>query len=277
MARRSGMLEFAVLGLLHDTPMHGYELRKRLNVLLGSLRAFSYGTLYPCLKTLLANGWLAEEPASTPPPSALAGKRSKIVYRLTDEGRARFQELLDESGPDSWEDDDFGVRLAFFSRTDGAVRMRILEGRRNRLDERLDRLRKSLARSRERLDDYSFELQRHRLESIEREVNWLGQLIERERGNTARPPRPEGGAGAGAGDEHPGAPGAPGPAGTVDAHGPHDAGPTHFSTGTAPTTGAAPNESRRSLGAGPRATPRRRAATRRTMSDGPTDPSTATS
>ncbi|MFF9667574.1 PadR family transcriptional regulator, partial [Streptomyces althioticus] len=27
MGRRSGVLEFAVLGLLHDAPMHGYELR----------------------------------------------------------------------------------------------------------------------------------------------------------------------------------------------------------------------------------------------------------
>ena len=30
MAKRSEVLEFAVLGLLHESPMHGYELRKRL-------------------------------------------------------------------------------------------------------------------------------------------------------------------------------------------------------------------------------------------------------
>jgi DNA-binding PadR family transcriptional regulator len=35
-SRRGDVLELAVLGLLHDTPMHGYELRKRLNVLLGA-------------------------------------------------------------------------------------------------------------------------------------------------------------------------------------------------------------------------------------------------
>ena len=61
MSRRSGILEFAVLGLLRESPMHGYELRKRLNTSLGVFRAFSYGTLYPCLKTLVANGWLIEE------------------------------------------------------------------------------------------------------------------------------------------------------------------------------------------------------------------------
>src|ERR1700751_3760073 len=66
MSRRSGILEFAVLGLLRESPMHGYELRKRLNTSLGIFRAFSYGTLYPCLKTLVANGWLIEEPGSAP-------------------------------------------------------------------------------------------------------------------------------------------------------------------------------------------------------------------
>ena len=50
MSRRGALLEFAVLGLLHEGPMHGYELRKRLNAALGAFRALSYGTLYPCLR-----------------------------------------------------------------------------------------------------------------------------------------------------------------------------------------------------------------------------------
>ena len=41
------MLELAILGLLLESPMHGYELRKRLTGLLGAFRAFSYGSLYP--------------------------------------------------------------------------------------------------------------------------------------------------------------------------------------------------------------------------------------
>ena len=39
------MLELAILGLLLESPMHGYELRKRLTGLLGAFRAFSYGSL----------------------------------------------------------------------------------------------------------------------------------------------------------------------------------------------------------------------------------------
>ena len=35
MAGKGATLELAVLGLLQDSPLHGYELRKRLNLLLG--------------------------------------------------------------------------------------------------------------------------------------------------------------------------------------------------------------------------------------------------
>ncbi|MEU5157824.1 MULTISPECIES: PadR family transcriptional regulator [Actinomycetes] len=200
MSRRSGILEFAVLGLLRESPMHGYELRKRLNTSLGVFRAFSYGTLYPCLKALVANGWLVEETRGDPedvPATALTGRRAKIVYRLTPEGKEHFEELLSHSGPDAWEDEHFGVRFAFFGQTSRDVRMRVLEGRRSRLEERLEKMRTSLTRTRERLDDYTLELQRHGMESVEREVRWLNELIESERaGRDQRAPE------AAAQDEH---------------------------------------------------------------------------
>ena len=89
----SGVLELAVLGLLHETPMHGYELRKRLNTLLGMFRAFSYGTLYPCLKQLLTEGLIAEERPDQD-DRIVPSRRSKIVYRLTADGKERLQQLL---------------------------------------------------------------------------------------------------------------------------------------------------------------------------------------
>jgi DNA-binding PadR family transcriptional regulator len=46
------MLEMAILGLLNEAPMHGYELRKRVLALLGGFRALSYGSLYPALRRM---------------------------------------------------------------------------------------------------------------------------------------------------------------------------------------------------------------------------------
>jgi DNA-binding PadR family transcriptional regulator len=178
--KRTRVLELAVLGLLHETPMHGYELRKRLNSLLGAFRAFSYGSLYPCLKELLGRGLIVEETETGTPR---AGRRSKIVYRLTAEGKERLQDLLAEAGPAAWDDDGFGVHFAFFGQTRADVRLRILEGRRSRLEERMEIVRAALARTRERLDSYTLELHQHGLESVEREVRWLNELIASERGS----------------------------------------------------------------------------------------------
>jgi len=178
-SRRPGVLELAVLGILHEAPMHGYELRKRLNSVLGMFRAFGYGSLYPCLKELLRQGLIAEE--TRPGAKPLAGRKSKIVYRLTAEGKERLQDLLGQAGPAAWEDDGFGVHFAFFGMTEADIRMRILEGRRSRLEERLDGVRAAMSRTRERLDAYTLELQRHGLESVEREVRWLNELIASER------------------------------------------------------------------------------------------------
>jgi DNA-binding PadR family transcriptional regulator len=189
-SQRSGVLELAVLGLLHETPMHGYELRKRLNSLLGAFRAFGYGSLYPCLKDLLAKGLIADDAVGTP-AKPLAGRRSKIVYRLTAEGKERLEDLLGQSGPAAWEDDGFGVHFAFFGLTQADIRMRILEGRRSRLEERLEGFRAAATRTRERVDSYTLELQRHGLESVEREVRWLNELIASERQSGSAPDRPD--------------------------------------------------------------------------------------
>ena len=193
---RSGVLELAVLGLLHETPLHGYELRKRLNALLGTFRAWGYGSLYPCLKDLLGQGLIAEDSPAGASQAGHAGqarqrsgRRSKIVYRLTADGKERLQDLLAEAGPAAWDDDGFGVHFAFFGQTRADIRLRILEGRRTRLEERLDGVRAAMSRTRERLDTYTLELHRHGLESVEREVRWLNELIasERESGEASPP------------------------------------------------------------------------------------------
>ena len=178
MTRRGAALEVAVLGLLHDAPMHGYELRKQVNALLGWGRILSYGTLYPALKTLGRAGYIVADETVDPEGR---GRRPRIVYKLTAEGKEHFAQALEESGPSTWDDEAFGVRFAFFSRTDAASRVRILEGRRSRLEERLDSVRKAGQRKRDRVDSYTLELQRHGLESVEREVKWLTELIDRER------------------------------------------------------------------------------------------------
>lgn len=186
MAGKGPTLEVAVLGLLHESPLHGYELRKRLNLLLGWSRLLSYGSLYPALKRMLRAGLITEVTSLSPHVS----RRQRIVYQITPAGTAWFAHEMGEAGPAAWEDDNFNLRFAFFSRTDVDVRMRILEGRRQRLEERLARFRSSRGTDAVgtggAVDRYVSELQRHSVESVERELRWLTDLIDAERTSQER-------------------------------------------------------------------------------------------
>ena len=96
--------------------MHGYELRKRLKAVLGAFRAFSYGSLYPTLRRMRERGWITEgEPDPNATAPALTGRRGKVVYRITAEGKERLAELLAEAGPEAYDDEGFGVHFAFFA------------------------------------------------------------------------------------------------------------------------------------------------------------------
>src|SRR3978361_1393947 len=129
------MFVVAILGLLQQSPMHGYELRKELANVLGGLRSISFGSLYPALKRMRAAGLItSDEPAPEALPAEatpLTGRRGKVVYTITAEGKERFQELVSQTGPEAYDDGGlFGVHLGFFRHTPDDARMRILEGRR---------------------------------------------------------------------------------------------------------------------------------------------------
>jgi len=178
------VLELAILGLLFEAPVHGYELRKRLSMRLGGLRVISYGSLYPALRRLTRAGLIAEE--TGPAADGAWSRRGRRVYRITAEGKERFAEMLSESGPQSWDDESFGVHLAFFSRTPAEARMRILEGRRRQVEERREGLREAVARASSSFDRYTRQLHQLGLESSEREVKWLNELIAAERQGQGR-------------------------------------------------------------------------------------------
>ena len=87
-------------------------------------------------------------------------------------------------------DDGFGVHLAFFSRTPAEARMRILEGRRRQVEERREGLREAVAKANGTLDRYTRQLHQLGLESSEREVRWLNEVIAAEQAGPSAIPNP---------------------------------------------------------------------------------------
>ena len=175
MRSRSDSLEFALLGLLSQGPLHGYELRKRMGTIFGPFRALSFSVLYPQLRRMMEAGVIAESHVET------TSRRSRIVYAITDKGATRFSDLAETVSPDTWEDEGFEIRFAFFSPTSSKNRVRILEGRHRRLKEKAEILRGELEKSPIGIDKYLEEWRRHSLESADREIAWLEDMIKTER------------------------------------------------------------------------------------------------
>ncbi|MFM8944861.1 MAG: PadR family transcriptional regulator [Actinomycetota bacterium] len=170
------MLELAILGLLKEGSMHGYQLSKRLTEALGGFWRVSYGSLYPTLRRLEVAG--AVEQVSSDPLIA----RRKTVYRITEKGEKLFIQLLEEVGTDSaTEDTRFRIRLAFFRYLAPATRIRVLERRRASLEERLSSISRSLTGAAAADDPYTRSLMQHGRDALEQDIEWLDGLIAAER------------------------------------------------------------------------------------------------
>jgi DNA-binding PadR family transcriptional regulator len=178
------MLELAILGLLKEQPMHGYQLSRELGESLGGFWRVSYGSLYPSLRRLEKEGAVESVPGGEE-----RGGRRKNVYRITEKGEKVFFELLQETPHDnSTEDTRFRVRLAFFKYLPPETRIRLLERRRASLEDRLSTIKDSLRATRERVDDYTLALMEHGQSATESDIAWLDGLIQAERHRTASIP-----------------------------------------------------------------------------------------
>jgi DNA-binding PadR family transcriptional regulator len=198
--RRSDVLELAILGLLKEQDLHGYELKKRLADTLGSGSGVSFGSLYPALGRLEAadavqvvgTGAAAD---NVPPTGSLGGElavfrarkgaargsRGKKVYRITERGQRLFEELLAAESVSTDDERAFNLRLAFARYLPAEARLGLLERRRAFLLERLARTKAAIRNGWERLDAYSKSLIEHGNETTERDISWLDRLIARER------------------------------------------------------------------------------------------------
>jgi DNA-binding PadR family transcriptional regulator len=203
------MIDLAILGLLSEQELHGYELKKRLGELLSSRASISFGSLYPALARLEKQGCVkAVEERTTVPVAPMSGSltgelaafrarvresglsgagrgRGKKVYGITDIGRERLGELLTD--PDVADDRAFTLRVAFATELTDDVRLELFERRRTELLARRDDLRRRANDSGRpgRRHTYLGALLERDAESTANDLAWLDRLIDSERTRSA--------------------------------------------------------------------------------------------
>jgi DNA-binding PadR family transcriptional regulator len=80
----AGEVRLALLSMLSEASMHGYELMKRLEERSGGIYRASAGTIYPTLQQLEDEGLIVSEM-----------RDGKKVYRLTDAGKSELERNQD--------------------------------------------------------------------------------------------------------------------------------------------------------------------------------------
>jgi PadR family transcriptional regulator len=102
---KRGSAELAVLSVLAEAPLHGYEIAKRIREQTGGAVSFDVAALYPVLYSMESRGWVEASWEET------ANGRRRRCYRLTADGKRRLLPLRRE-----WREFFRGLnRLARFS------------------------------------------------------------------------------------------------------------------------------------------------------------------
>jgi DNA-binding PadR family transcriptional regulator len=134
-------LDILTLFLLADRPAHGYELKKRVEQVMGAGVTLNNNVLYPALHRFEEMGAVERNAVVVQ-----QGRPSRHVYRLTDVGREVLGALIRDFPPaDAIVDAEFRTRVACFDLVDDEVRREIVETRLTALRARLAHLRKLAA------------------------------------------------------------------------------------------------------------------------------------
>jgi len=135
-------LKYAVLGLLHERPMHGYEMKKIFEISFARLWRVSPGQLYPTLRKIVAEGLAKKKVISQ------EGKPNAHLYRITDKGKSAFSDWL--STPAATMPlfrYDFMVKLFFYEKLErqrAEAEIELLQARHKDFIQELRRMKKEI-------------------------------------------------------------------------------------------------------------------------------------
>ena len=167
------VLEIFALSILRTGPVHGYELKRRVQR--PSLTALSNNSLYPMLRRFEADGLV------TRATEAQEGKPARNVYAITDAGRERLRTLLWRLPPElASSDEEFLVRVSFFheipeenQRSIIAARESVLAASRAQVSSLLDEIDPAPR------TEWRSRVMNHVLETIDDERTWIAELAKK--------------------------------------------------------------------------------------------------
>lgn len=176
----SNVTKLAILGVLMEKDMHGYEIKKHIEERMGDYTDVKFGSIYYSLSSFLEEGYICEAKSKQEPGQVPEPEREKRVYAITEKGKNYFYEIASEELHRSYKHiDPIGVLLNFiyiFPKEE------VVESFRNKIQD-LDMLKRKALHERTRLMsnpevpkliDYLFT---HTLHHLNTEIQWMEDFI----------------------------------------------------------------------------------------------------
>jgi DNA-binding PadR family transcriptional regulator len=162
-----------VLGLLAQRAMSGYDIWRLLGGLSWLVDSPSFGTLYPGLHTLLADGLATVEVIAS------NGRPPRKVYTITEAGRKAFQDWASQRVQLGSSLKDFVVRLALASNLPLSGLHAYLEQRREQVASNRPRIEQDLRAMSEESDLGQYLTLDYGLALADAELAWLERTLDR--------------------------------------------------------------------------------------------------
>ncbi len=159
--------KYLILGLLTERPMSGYDIKKQVKTALNAITSASYGTLYPMLHQLLADGCVEVEEVPQ------HGRPSKKVYSITDSGRSDLIQWLKQPAVTDQIRREFLLKLYLATNLPEKDLRTIIAQRRKETDQQMQLLRTDREKAGTQQQGWVVD---YALSMCEAESSWLSRL-----------------------------------------------------------------------------------------------------
>jgi DNA-binding PadR family transcriptional regulator len=166
------MLELSALGLLKTQPLHGYLLKKRLELFMGSCMTVNYGAIYPLLKRLEEQGYILALDST---------EGNKKIFQITPKGSDRWRQKMLEEPQESWVKSRarFLIKFFFFSQLAPEERIQLINHRLRACQLRKEELEDHKEK---KIDDhYQFLAWQRAENTLQDEILWLEEQLRYEK------------------------------------------------------------------------------------------------
>lgn len=159
--------KYAILGLLHQRPMHGYEIKKEFEKSVSHIWSINVGQLYTLLKKMEVEEVIVQR--EMPQDNA----RDKIVYEITEAGKSELQKWLTAPVLNRHTKDEFFLKMMFLTQIEKDKAMLCVDEQIKTIEKQYESYKAIKADHGDRMEEFMSLLLEASIMHSEVDINWL--------------------------------------------------------------------------------------------------------